>query len=38
MAGVSASLEQPQDYVAPARALAPHIAALRLTISARMKI
>ena len=31
MAGVSASLEQPQDYVAPARALAPHIAALRLT-------
>jgi DNA replication and repair protein RecF len=31
MAGVSASLEQPQDYVAPARALAPHIEALRLT-------
>ena len=31
MAGVSASLEKPQDYVAPARALAPHIAALRLT-------
>ena len=31
MAGVSASLEQPQDYVAPAHALAPHIAALRLT-------
>ena len=31
MAEVSASLEQPQDYVAPARALAPHIAALRLT-------
>jgi DNA replication and repair protein RecF len=31
MAGVSASLEQPQDYVAPSRALAPHIAALRLT-------
>lgn len=31
MAGVSASLEQPQDYVAPARALAPHIVALRLT-------
>ena len=31
MPGVSASLEQPQDYVAPARALAPHIAALRLT-------
>ena len=26
MAGVSASLEQPQDYVAPARAIAPHIA------------
>ena len=31
MAGVSASLDQPQDYVAPARALAPHIEALRLT-------
>ena len=31
MAGVSASLEKPQDYLAPARALAPHIAALRLT-------
>ena len=31
MAGVSASLEQPQDYVAPARVSAPHIAALRLT-------
>ena len=31
MAGVSASLEQSQDYRAPARALAPHIAALRLT-------
>ena len=31
MAGVSASLEQPQDYVAPARALAPYIEALRLT-------
>ena len=31
MARVSASLEQSQDYVAPARALAPHIAALRLT-------
>ena len=30
MAGVSANLEQPQNDVAPARALAPHIAALRL--------
>ena len=31
MTGASASLEQPQNYAAPASILAPHISALRLT-------